>query len=109
MGCLWNKWTLLQLELYCAKDLTNSKRDELLLVLKVVMNVLLCAENPNSNCVFFDNASTNCDILIHIRFLGYPVMGTIRKNHTRHCTLKSSKELRKQVQGTFDYQYDHNG
>jgi hypothetical protein len=59
------------ISVYCGKDPTNSERDDLLLGSKVGLNMLDCVEYPNSHSVFSDNAVTNCNILIHLRFLGY--------------------------------------
>jgi hypothetical protein len=71
----------------------NSEQEDLLLGSKVVLNMLDCVQHPNSHSVFFDNAFTNHDILIHLRFLGYRATGTIRESCTGDCPLKSSKAL----------------
>jgi hypothetical protein len=50
MGSSWSKQTLLQLQLCCGKNLIISERDNMLLGAKVVLNMLDCVENTNSNC-----------------------------------------------------------
>jgi hypothetical protein len=57
--------------LWCGKDPTNCETDDLLLGSDVLLNMLDCADKPNSHCAFFDNFSTNQDILMHLRQLGY--------------------------------------
>jgi hypothetical protein len=43
----------------------SSERDDLLLRSKAVLNMLDCAEHPNSHSEFSDDASTKHDVLIH--------------------------------------------
>ena len=45
--------------------------------------------------VFFDN-------------LGFQAIGTVRENRFKKCPLKSSKDMKKQHRGTYDYYFDTN-
>ncbi|XP_046986270.1 piggyBac transposable element-derived protein 3-like [Schistocerca americana] len=73
--------------LYCGKDPEDIARDDLLLGLRVLLNMLDCIEKPENHCVYFDNFFTSRDLLIHLGNLGFRATGTVRENEVGDCPL----------------------
>ncbi|KAF2893238.1 hypothetical protein ILUMI_12929 [Ignelater luminosus] len=92
---------------YASKD--NNSTLGLLQGSQVIINLLEDIQNPNDHAVFFDNFFTNCDILIHLKSIGFRATGTMRENRTDKCPLLNSKELSKKNHGRFDFRFDKNG
>ena len=68
----------------------------------------LCSTLPKhvNHLICFDNWFTTLNLMLELKSLGYPSIGTVRANRMSGCPLQSEKELKKNGRGSFDYRTD---
>ena len=69
-----------------------------------VVNIMLSPiTNKNCHVVFFDNSFTSYQLMSDLANKGIRACGTVRENRTGYCRLRTSKDIQKQLRGTYDY------